>query len=339
MKEKDKENLKDSSLSLKNLIDIREWQKIQDNFSVITDVCLRTVDAKGNRVTSPSKEPRLCNQLLKESQWKTKLCEPCLPTFLGGQGVVDKNLSFTCHAGLCNFIAPLKMESKALGYIILGPLILVMRKSKEQYRQTADELNLDLEDFWNAILEIKVISFQGVQSLIELIRDVCEYTLKLAYRNITQGKEGGMALGAAKLNRILDILLDVAFELSQADRGSVMFFDESQKNFTIWASKGIPDEIARNTRVKLGEGISGIAAQEEKSFLIDDNTRDGRIRPYLNRPFIGSAMVLPIKIENRVVGVMNLGTLKTSSVRFDADNLRMMKKLVDLATVAITPVK
>jgi Nif-specific regulatory protein len=214
-----------------------------------------------------------------------------------------------------------------------------MRKNKEEYKTTAEELNLDLEEFWNAVLEIKVVSFQGIQSLVELIKDVGEYTIKLAYQSIFTRKEMMMESESPKLSRLLNTLLDVAFQVSGADIGSVMFFDKINDELTIRASRGIPEEVVRNTRVRLGDGISGIAAKERTSFLIDDEVRDNRIRPYLRRPYIGSSMVLPINVERKVMGVMNLGTLKTSTVKFSTDTLQLMSKLIDLATVAIAPTK
>ena len=259
-----------------------------------------------------------------------------MPTFLGGNEAVDKNLSFICQAGLHNFVAPLRVEGEVRGYLIVGPVVLVMRKPKEAYSKTAQEFCLDLEDFWSAILEIKVVSFHGMQSLIELIKGVGEYTLKLAYQNVMRKKEVIMAT-RGKLTKLLDALLDVAFEISQADIGSVMFFDKVNNELTIQASKGIADEIVKNTRVKLGSRISGIAAKEGESFLIDSNTKDNRIRPYLNRPSLSSSMVIPLKIEKKVVGVMNLGALNTSSVTFNQDNMGLMSKLVDFATLAIHP--
>jgi ligand-binding sensor protein len=327
-------------LSLRDLINLEEWQKIQNNFSGLMDIGIRVVDPDGELLTSPSGELRLCTQLLRDSGKKEVLCGSCLPAFLGGKGFVDKNLNFICHAGLNNFIVPIKLrDARLLGYIILGPVILVMRREKEEYRKIAEELNLDLEDFWSAILEIKVTSLHGMQSMVELVDDICEYIVNLAYRKIIKERKEMMAADLSKLRKILDVLLDVAFEVSQADIGSVMFFDDIQKILTIRASKGIPDEIARDTKVKLGEGISGIAAQDGKSFLINEDFKDNRIRPYLNRPYLSSSMILPIKAENRIVGVINLGTMKTSPVKFDLDNMQIMNRLIDLVGVAISPAK
>ena len=143
-----------------------------------------------------------------------------------------------------------------------------------------------------------------------------------------------MALGSPKFARLLNALLDVAFEISGADIGSIMVYDKVNKELRIHVSRGIADEIVKKARVKLGSGISGIAAKEGEPFLLDEDTTDNRIRPYFNRPYISSSMVIPLKAENRVMGVMNLGALKTSSVRFNKGNINLMSKLADLATVA-----
>ena len=141
---------------------------------------------------------------------------------------------------------------------------------------------------------------------------------------------------SSKLKSLLDVLLSVAFEVSGADVGSIMLLDDKKEAMKILASRGIANEIVRNTKVRSGEGISGIALRERESFLIgDDNMVDNRIRPYLSRPYISSSMVLPLKIEDEVMGVINLGTLQTSRVRFNKDKMSLVNRLVDLVTTAI----
>ncbi|MFH1655499.1 MAG: PocR ligand-binding domain-containing protein [Candidatus Omnitrophota bacterium] len=331
-----KRNLRNRQLSIKDLLDIRQWQKIQDNFSAVTDVNLRLLDHKGSLLTSPCKEIRLYSELLEASLGKNSVSSLCLPTFLGGKGVIDKNLSFVSPPGLHNFVAPLRINGgKVLGYLVVGPVILVRRRTKEEYRKIAQELNLDLEQLWSALLEIKVVSFHGAQSLLELIKDLGEYTIRLAYQNIIKQKEIMMAAGSPKLIKFLEALLDVAFEISKAQIGSVMFFDKVKDELRIHASRGIAEDIVQNTRIKPGIGISGIAAKEGRSFLLDENTSDNRITPYLNRPQLSSSMVIPLKIENRVVGVMNIGALNTSDIKFNKDNMDIMRRLVDLAALAM----
>ena len=183
MQERNKGPQRKQDPSLRDLIEREAWQKIQDKFSAVSGVGLRLVDAIGEFVTTYSGKPRLCAELLKESPLKNKVCgQGCLPTFLGGEAAVDRNLGFVCEAtGLHNFVTPLRIDNgRALGYFIIGPVILVKPESKEDYRKRAEELCLDPEEFWSAIIEIKVMSFHGAQSLVELIKGVDEFCLKLA---------------------------------------------------------------------------------------------------------------------------------------------------------------
>jgi transcriptional regulator with GAF, ATPase, and Fis domain len=209
-----------------------------------------------------------------------------------------------------------------------------MRKSKDEYLKIAQELGLDdAQAFYDAVLEIKILSFHGAQSLLELIKDIAEYTLKLAYQNLFKEKRITAALPG--LMALLNAMLDVAFEISRADVGSVMLLDEKTDELRIHSARGIAHEIINNTRVKLGNRISGVAAKRGESFLIDEHLRDNKIMPYLERPYLSSSMVIPLRIENRSIGVMNLGTLDSSPARFKREDLKLMQKLVDFTTLAI----
>ncbi|MDD4899212.1 MAG: PocR ligand-binding domain-containing protein [Candidatus Omnitrophica bacterium] len=323
-----------ATVALKDSLNLKVWQKIQDNFAAVTDVSMRTYDAEGRPVIAPSFQPRLCQQLSRQSPLRDKLCGLCLPTFLGGKAVVDKNLSYSCLAGFHNFFVPLRFGSeKIAGYIVFGPVILIARKPKEEYLRLANDLNTNAEELWSAILEIKVVSLHYMQSLTQLIADVFAYTAKM------EGEEAGqksVKSEDAKWNRVLEILLDVALEMSQADIGSVMLLDEKKQMLTIRNSQGLPEEVKKNSRVYLGEGISGIAAQEGSAFLLNKNIQDNRLKVLLRRPYINSAMVLPLRLHDKIVGVVNLGT-KSPSVNFTQDNINIMQKLISLVNVSNLP--
>lgn len=334
--------MKKRDFSLKAIIKENSLQKIQDNFSFATGIGMLMVDAEGKPLTSPSGESKLCQEALRgHSRNELFGGYRCLPTFLGGEGVVDKDLSYICEldVGMHNFVVPLRFKDNTVAaYAVLGPAILIMRKSKEEYRKIAENIGMDIEELWSALLEVKIVSLHGIQSLINLVRDVGEFIIHLSLRNYMhqQGREVvQVSEQATQLNKVLHDLLEVAFEVSKADVGSVMFVGADCQHFTIKASKGIPEDIAKNARVKIGEGIAGIVAKDAAPLLIDNNNRDTRLKPYLNRPQLASSMVFPIKVKNRVSGIMNLGALETSTTRFTLENINLMKRLIDLATVAI----
>lgn len=321
-----------AQISLKDLANNKYWQETQNSFSEVSGIGIRILDENGKLFTTPSNTPRLCTEFLGDQEY-AKNVDNCLPTFLGGKGNVDKNLSYSCHhQNLRNFIIPLRLnENKIIGYVILGPVILISRDKKEDYAGFAEDLNISLDDLWSQLLEIKVVSLRGIKSMIKFIEDITEFAIKSTHNNLL--KENG---NLTKLNKIFNILLDVAFEISQADVGSIMAVNEDNQDLTIHSSRGIPDEIINSTRVKFGEGISGIAAKEGRSFLINDREGDNRIKSYLSRPYLGSSMVLPIKTENKVVGVMNLGALKSSETKFSQENIQAITKLMHLVNASIS---
>ncbi|MDD5565777.1 MAG: PocR ligand-binding domain-containing protein [Candidatus Omnitrophica bacterium] len=322
-------------LTFKELINLKEWQKIQDNFSAITQIGIRTLDGAGLSVTSPSGQPRLCTEVIRDFALKKRLCDWCLPTFLGGNAVVDKNLGFSCPLGLKVFVAPLINEVEhVIAYVVLGPVFVGAHKVKPEYNEFAKHYNLDVEELFSALSEIRLISFNGIQSLLELMQDVGNYIIKSSYQHLTMEKPM-VVIDREKLNQLLKVFLDVAFQVSGADVGSVMLMNKSTQELSILTSRGIPQDIASATRVKVGEGICGTAAKERTSFLIDDNIKDNRIKRYLNRPSLKSSMVLPIKLHENVLGVVNLGALQKSPVQFNDADLAMINRLIDLVVTAL----
>lgn len=315
------------SRTLPELVNLPQWQTLQDNFANVIDICLRTLSPDGTPLTDASREPRLCREIVKDPLQKARLCGRCLPTFMGGEAVVDKNLGYFCHANLYNFIAPLRLEGTVIAYVLIGPVILVMRKSKEEYRSAAEALGVSLDEFWSALLEIKVISFQGVNAFVALIQTMGDYLLALAYENRQMRQLSG---------QYLQRLLDVALEISGAAIGSVMLYDPQSATLSIRASRGIPEEIVEKTRVKIGEGIAGTALESGESFVIDERTPDRRIRPYLSRPYLNSSMVLPLKVADKVLGVMNLGILKTAATSFTPERRDLVRRLLSLANFSPT---
>jgi ligand-binding sensor protein len=330
--------MKDPAFS--DLINLADWQKIQDAFSDVTRICLRTVDTNGNLIVPKTTSCAFSDKLLKGTPYGLDSYNRGWPTFLGGKAIVDKNLSFICPPGFHNFIAPLRLDhSKPIAYIIMGPAILVMRKQKIDYLKLAAEIDVDLDKLFEAIQDVRVISFYRMQSLVELIRQVGEFIVKLAYDKSLRGPEV-LRTAPERFKSVLHIVLDVAMQASGADMGSIMFKERGTDQLSIRVARNLPEEVVNGVRVVSGEGIAGTVMKDRTPILIDDSKPDNRIAKYLKRPYLKSSMVLPILADNKAYGVINLGALEVSAVRFNEQNLDRMNNLINLATDALyTPVK
>jgi len=93
--------------------------------------------------------------------------------------------------------------------------------------------------------------------------------------------------------------------------------------------------VAKNTRVKIGEGIAGIAAKENTAFVINGNQCDNRIKQFLTRPEVKQAYITPIASQNRVFGIMNLHT-KNDAAPIVSQNLDIIQQLSRLISAAIS---
>jgi GAF domain-containing protein/PAS domain-containing protein len=79
----------------------------------------------------------------------------------------------------------------------------------------------------------------------------------------------------------------------------------------LYAHSGTAGDYSRNLRIKLGQGIVGTAAATGESLRVGDVDADSRYVPGI--PGITSEMAVPLKVGERVVGVID-----AQSPRFDA---------------------
>ena len=323
------------NMDFKNLVGVDAWQEIQSNFSAVTQIPMRTVDLNGMPLTEFSGAPQLCSKYLNGSPRLIKECTNCLPSFLGGKETTDKNLSYSCLLGLRNFVATLRNDEQApLAYVIIGPVVLINYKPISEYAKSAEYFNLNLNELYSAITDIKLSSFNSMLSVVELIEDVGNYLIKAAYKTLTTQVEAN-SINLVKLNRLLKVFLDVAFQVTGADAGSIMLLDKAKEELSIFTSRGIDDDIIKNARIKFGEGISGTVAKEKTSLLINDRFDNNRIKNYLTRPSLKSSMVLPLKLKENTLGVVNLSTSRNSAITFSTNDLKIMDQLVDLVALAL----
>lgn len=331
-------------VSLTDLVDLGEFQSMQDSFAEVANVTVRTVDTTGKPMTKVSNAPSLCLDSLNGNAAREKLCYKCLPSFLGGEGLVDDDLSFECLPGLRVYLVPLKItisETRSLivGYIVVGPVIFMKRKSKEELEETAREVGLDPYQLWSLVLELRVFSYQGIRSLLDMIGNLTRHILTLAYSKQTMQKKLSSILFSGLDEEFLELFLELVVGMTNASRGSVMLLDKKKDELVIHASHGLPQDVVLGPPLKLGHGIAGVAAETKKSFLINQDAADEAIAGRLNRPQLFSSLIVPIKSHGDVYGVVNVSSDRDKPVKFDETNLSFVNKAAAFAGVALARLK
>ncbi len=85
---------------------------------------------------------------------------------------------------------------------------------------------------------------------------------------------------------------------------AILLLNEKTQELRFRFQVGYPPEFAERSRIKVGEGVTGQAAQLRQAVLIDDVTKDPR---YIEAvPNVRSELAVPLITKNRVIGVIDI---------------------------------
>lgn len=85
---------------------------------------------------------------------------------------------------------------------------------------------------------------------------------------------------------------------------AILLLNEKTQELRFRFQVGYPPEFAEKARVKVGEGVTGQAAQLRQAVLVDDVTKDPTYIAAI--PNVRSELAVPLITKNRVIGVIDL---------------------------------
>lgn len=85
---------------------------------------------------------------------------------------------------------------------------------------------------------------------------------------------------------------------------AILLLNEKTQELRFRFQVGYPPEFIERNRLKVGEGVTGRAAQLRQAVLIDDVTQDPSYIPAV--PNVRSELAVPLITKNRVIGVIDL---------------------------------
>jgi len=85
---------------------------------------------------------------------------------------------------------------------------------------------------------------------------------------------------------------------------AILLLNEKTQELRFRFQVGYPPEFAERARVKVGDGVTGLAAQSRQAVLINDVREDSR---YIEAvPNVCSELAIPLITKNRVIGVIDI---------------------------------
>ena len=117
----------------------------------------------------------------------------------------------------------------------------------------------------------------------------------------------------AYVNKSIDLFVDYISESLDIDICSVMLSDELTGELRVTSARGLDEKVVKTTSIKQGDKIAGWVAMEGKPLFISNIETDARFAKKSIPQYNSKALMsLPLKIDDRVIGVLNLNNKKSS---------------------------
>jgi hypothetical protein len=137
------------------------------------------------------------------------------------------------------------------------------------------------------------------------------------------------------LSALLHLIAKEAVTTLKAHQSSLMMLGRGRTVLRTVATHGTDKDEVRNARVRLGEGVAGWVAQTGKPRLLQGRPDTGEFFNLTTKdPPITSALCVPLQIQDRTMGVLNVSLLHAER-QFTDNDLRVLMIYANHAAVAI----
>lgn len=317
-----------------------KWWEIISRFIEVLRMNIFVIDAK-DRLLLPPEEARFGGRFLVDESFKTNIHRSggYINKFLKHGLFLEEKNQFK----LFSYAIPIKLnDNQILAYMVIGPVILNKRLSSSDYEQLAIQYGIEESKLVDEISGLRVVSNLMMNSILELLSEIIREALAKSVKEDRYGGASGYpaqdvesvvneVVDTVNFNELLGTLLDSALNMTNSECGSIMILDEQRGELSIRVSRGLDAHIVKNAKQKLGEGLSGLVAQENTEYVLNEESaaQNNRIGHLLKRPEVKHAIIIPLLAKGKVFGVMNLHTKsKHNRIEEKLDGLKHLTNLM-----------
>ena len=134
---------------------------------------------------------------------------------------------------------------------------------------------------------------------------------------------------------ILRLIVTITAQVMQSNICSLMLLDEKRKLLEVKATQSVSEAYNRKPPLRLGEGIAGLVALEQRPIIVYDVKKDPH---YVNKEIaekegLASLVSLPLVVRGKVIGVLNLYTSEPRE--FTAEEIKLLTTIANQAAIVI----
>lgn len=137
------------------------------------------------------------------------------------------------------------------------------------------------------------------------------------------------------LDDILRLVVTVTAEVMESNICSLMLIDDNKKELVVRATQSISEEYNKKPALKIGEGVAGRVAKENKPLAIKDVTKEKeyKYKDIAKKEGLSSLLCVPMEVKRKVIGVINCYTSMPHD--FSETEINILSSIANQAAVAI----
>lgn len=286
------------------------WRETIDAMFEATGLVVSVMDATVSDVVHSQARCSYCELALPSSDTARNSCFDEPPDF-PVQGITRT----TCQAGLPCFVAPVEMRGEIVCTVVVGGFVSSTRERKLLFEKLLGR-GLAQDQARVAVREIPILPHHQVESLVRVLRSNAVAVLN----NATDHEAGAEARRELELlsragsefmarrevgQDLYDTILARAMAIVSADSGSLMLTRQGTEFLEMVSPRG-PVVGGRRSVIKFGDGTLGRAAATGQSVLVPQGSPEISSLSELFGRAITASLSVPLRHENRTIGVLTL---------------------------------
>jgi DNA-binding response OmpR family regulator len=128
---------------------------------------------------------------------------------------------------------------------------------------------------------------------------------------------------------LFDKIVDAVTSVTEADLGWLTIKDENTNKYLLAAHRNLPDTLARRIGYSIEDGLSQLVALSAETLAIHGQP----LQKFKISALGKSAMVVPVKIKNEVIGLMTV--VRKSERPFGASEHTLSEAIADYASISM----
>jgi two-component sensor histidine kinase len=165
----------------------------------------------------------------------------------------------------------------------------------------------------------------------EVLRDLEQKTAQLR----AVGQISAALAAAWKLEDTLEVITRITSQVMSVDSCSIYLQEGDSDRLVLKATTGLAREAIGRASLGIGEGLTGWTVTHGQPVALRDALNDSRFKllPETNEEGLRSLMAVPLSVQGRIIGAMNVQTAEMHD--FSSDEIELLSLISNLAAGAL----